>query len=220
MWKTPLSLTVLSAALALVSLPNLASPQKQSRAEAEKVDLHITGEVTRGNTFEQDIGHGLVFRLVPSASYQDLGWQIHLEPKTEPGDGPVEFSSVATPPYHRYNPRFLEASWGNSAQDAVKITRRVFYFVESVDDEHRAEECLNAVTYPTDTSDEEKVRVAAEQAEIRLGRGELRILKSHLERPKPAAPAGTIDSLRFEVDFEFSSGLTMADILAKVARPE
>jgi hypothetical protein len=198
-----------------------SSPQKdQSRAEAEKIDVHIAGEVTRGNIFQQDIGHDLVFRLAPSPGSPDIGWKIEIVPKKDPDDGPVEFSAVATPPYRMYNARYLEASFGNSAKDAVRITPRVFYFVQSVDDEHRSEECLNATTYPTNVSDEEKVRVVEEQNQIRLGKGELRILKSHIGRSKTMTDGGTIDWLRFDVDIEFSSGLTMANILARIARPQ
>jgi hypothetical protein len=204
------------------TLSPLSSSQKehQSRAEAEKIDLHIAGEVTRGKVFQQDIGHDLVFLLAPSPGSSDIGWRIEIVPKKDPDDGPIEFSAVATPPYRMYNARYVEASFGTSAKDAVRITPRVFYFVQSVDNEHRAEECLNVTMYPTNVSDEEKVRVVEEQDQIQLGKGELRILKSRVGRSKTMTDAGTIDYLRFEVDIEFSSGLTMANILARIARPQ
>jgi hypothetical protein len=192
----------------------------QSRAEAEKIDVHIAGEVTRGKIFQQDIGHGLVFRLAPSPGSPDLGWKIEIVPKSDPGDDPIEFSAIATPPYRMYNARYLEVSFGTSAKEAVATTPRVFYFVQSVDDEHRAEECLNAALYPTNVSDEEKVRVVAEQDQIQLGKGELRILKSRIGRSKTLTGEGTIDWVRFDVDLEFSPGLTMANILARIARPQ
>jgi hypothetical protein len=201
--------------------PSPASQEKhQSRAEAEKIDVHIAGEVTRGKIFQQDIGHDLVFRLAPSPGSPDIGWRIEIALKSDPDDGPIEFSAVATPPYRMYNPRYLETSFGNSAKEAVATTPRVFYFVQSVDDEHRAEECLNAAMYPTNVSDEEKVRVAEEQNQIQLGKGELRILKSRIGRSKTLTDAGTIDYIRFEVDLEFSPGLTMANILTRIARPQ
>jgi hypothetical protein len=201
--------------------PSLPSQQKhQSRAEAEKIDVRITGEVTRGKIFQQEIGHDLVFRLAPSAGSPDIGWKIEIAPKKDPDDGPIEFSAVATPPYRIYNPRYLEASFGNSAKDAVKMTPRVFYFVQSIDDEHRAEECLNVTLYPTNVSDEEKVRAVAEQNDIQLGKGELRILKSHIGHGRTISDAGTIDYLRFEVDIELSPGLTMANILSRIAHPQ
>lgn len=194
--------------------------QKESRAEAEKKDFHFIGEVARGKEFAEDIGHDLVFRLGTTPGYTDIGWKIEIVPRTMPEDGPVEFSAVATPPYRSYNPRYLEATYGNTAKMAVGITPRAFYFVESVDDEHYAEECLNAAMYPTNVSDEEKVRVVQEQGHILLGKGELHILKSRIGRGKNPGDAGTIDWLRFSVDIEFASGKTMGDILAVIARPQ
>lgn len=218
----PFILTLL-ALLLPASVPGARgefAEQKHSSAEVERIDVHFTAEVERGKAFEQSIGHDLVFRLALTPGYWDIGWKIQISPKTDPEDGPIEFSAVATPPYRRYNPRFLEASYGNTAKQAVEMTPRVFYFVQSVDDEHRAEECLNAAMYPTNVSDEEKVRVVQEQQQIQLGKGELRILKSRLGHSKTLTDAGTIDWLRFEVDVEFSSGVTMGNILSIVAHPQ
>jgi len=198
----------------------LPAQEKRSRAEAEKIDFHFTGEATLGKVFEQNIGHDLVFRLTTTPGYADIGWKVEIAPKTDPSDGPIEFSAVATPPYRMYNPRYLETSYGNTAKQAVSMTPRIFYFVQSVDDEHRAEECLNAAMYPTNVSDEEKVRVVQEQKEIWLGKGELRILKSKIGRSKALTDTGTINWVRFEVDIEFSPGMTMGDILATIAHPQ
>lgn len=196
----------------------LSSQKHQSRAEAEKVDLHIVGEVSGEKTFEQDIGHDLLFRLVPPEGGDNAGWIIEIVPKSEPDDGSVEFSAIATPPFHAYNERYIATVYGRLAGDVVNLKDREFFFVQSVGDEHRAEEVVNAALYPTSVSDEEKVRVVAEQREIQLGKGELRILKAHVGHK--LNDVGTIDSLRFELNIEFSSGLTMANIIARVAHPQ
>lgn len=197
----------------------LSSSQKhQSRAEAEKVDLHIIGEVSGDKVFEQDIGHGLLFQLVPPEGGGNAGWIVEIVPKAEPDDGPVEFSAIATPPFHTYNERCIATVYGRSAADVVNMKDRKFFFVHSLDDEHRAEEVVNAALYPTNVSDADKVRIVAEQREIQLGQGELRILKARVGHK--ISDFGTIDWLRFELDIEFSSGVTMANIIARVARPE
>jgi len=190
----------------------------QSHAEAEKVDLHIAGEVSGDKTFEQDIGHALLFRLVPAQGGDNAGWIIEIAPKAQPDDGPVEFSAIATPPYHAYSERCIATVYGRSAGDVVNLKERQFFFVNSIDDEHRAEEVVNATLYPTNVSDADRVRIVAEQREIQLGKGELRILKAHVGHK--LNDLGTIDWLRFELDIEFSSGLTMANIIARVARPQ
>jgi hypothetical protein len=210
--------TVICLGFPAFHLGTLASAQKhQSPAEAERIDLHIASEVSPGKNFEQDIGHDLLFRLEPPSDSADTGWIIEIVPKSEPDDGPIEFSGIATPPYRTYNDRYIATVYGRSATEVVNLKYRTFFFVQSIDDEHRAEEVVNVALYPTNASDEEKVRAAGEQSQIRLGKGELRILKSRTGR---RSDVGTIDWLRFEVDIEFSPGLTMANIIARVAHPQ
>lgn len=196
-----------------------ASQKHQSRAESEKVDFHITGEVSNGKAFQQDIGHDLLFRLVPPSNGENAGWLIEIVPKSYPDDDPIEFSTIATPPYNAYNERCIATVYGRAANEAVNLKDRTFFFVELTDDEHRAEEVVNAALYPTNVSDEERVRVAAEQPQIHLGKGELHILKSRINRGRSINDAGTIDWMRFDVNIEFSTGLTMANIIARVAHP-
>jgi hypothetical protein len=194
--------------------------KKRSRAQHEEADFRIAGEVTRGNAFQQDIGRGLVFQLAPPSNAPDAGWVIEIVPKTKPASGAIEFSSVATPPYHTYNDRIIVPAYGRSTSDVLHLKNRTFFFVDSVNDEHRAEEVVNAAYYPTDLSDQDRVRVAAEEHQIQISQGELHILKAHTSHSKiPGAP-DSIDSIRFELDIEFSPGLTMADILARVIRPQ
>jgi hypothetical protein len=193
--------------------------KKRSGAH-EEADFQITGEVTRGNAFQQDIGRGLMFQLAPPSNAPDAGWVIEIVPKTQPAGGAVEFSSIATPPYHTYNDRIIVPAYGRSASDVLNLKKRTFFFVDSVNDEHRAEEVVNAAYYPTDLSDQDRVRVAAEEHGIQISQGQLHILKAHTSRGKiPGAP-DRIDSIRFELEIEFSPGLTMADIVARVIRPQ
>lgn len=215
----PVSGSVVRNTVSARSSPSGLS-QKRSRAEAEKIDLHFTGEVSNGHAFEYNMGQGLVFRLVPPANATDTGWIIEVFPKPEPDDGPVELSAIATPPYHVYNARILATLYGRSANEIVQLKDRTFFFVRSIDDEHRAEEVVNAAFYPTDLSDQEKVRIAAEKHEIQVSRGAFRIVKAHTGRARNLNDLGQINSIRFEVNIQFSPGLTMADIIARVARPQ
>jgi hypothetical protein len=219
-WTLVLAISTFVSASTLGGALETRQPQKhESRADLEKFDLHISGEVSAGKIFEQDIGHGLLFRLAPPSNDANAGWLIEIVPKTE-SDGPIEFSSIATPPYHAYNERDIAAVYGRVASDVVALKDRTFFFVQSEEDEHRAEEVVNAALYPTSISDEERIRVAGEKTQIQVGKGEFRILKSHLNHGRSLNDAGTIEWLRFELNIEFSSGLTMADIIARVARQQ
>ncbi|MGH9733388.1 MAG: hypothetical protein ACRD8A_02200 [Candidatus Acidiferrales bacterium] len=194
--------------------------KKDTRAEAEKVDFHITGEIVHGKTFVQSIGHGLVFELVPPSNAPDAGWVIEIAPAEQRDGDTLEFSQIATPPYHAYNDRIIVPAYGRSAADVVNRKDRTFFFVDSVDDEHRAEEVVNAAYYPTDISDEQRVRAVGEAKDIQVSKGELHVLKAHTSRSQTFGGPGNVDSIRFEVDITFSPGLTMADILARVVQPQ
>ena len=194
--------------------------KKNGRAEAEQVDFHMTGEITQGKTFAQNIGHGLVFELVPPSNAPNAGWIIEIVPAEQPSGNAVEFSQIATPPYHTYNDRIIVPAYGRSAADVANLKDRTFFFVDSVDDEHRAEEVVNATYYPGDISDEARVRAVAEEKEIQVSKGELHLLKTHTTRSETFGGPGNIDRIRFELEIEFSPGLTMADIVARVVRPQ
>jgi len=202
--------------------PAIAAPQDQpppasasaqaSAAEANK--LHFTGEATRGQPFTKDVGHNMFFRLTPATSEEGGGWVIEMLPPYEPGPGdPIEFSAIATPPYHSYNDRYIAAAFGYSVKEALQSPLRKFNFVLSVDDEHRADEVVNAALYPSTIGESERARVAAESAALMLGVGRLRLLKSKVVSGKDASP-DVISWIRFEVDLDFAAGLTLQEVLA------
>jgi hypothetical protein len=175
--------------------------------------LHFTGEVMRGQIYEHDVGHGFVFRLTPAVSDLGGGWVIGILPTVEPADESLEFVEVATPPYHGYNDRYLAGAEGYSAHEAIQQTIRKFYFVQSVSDQHIASDVVNAALYPSSVSEEERNRIDTEAASLNLGSGELRILKSRMNPPKAGEPE-TIAWVKFEVEVNFSPGITLKSVLA------
>jgi len=198
-----------NASLSQTAAPASASPSSPSDPE----DVRFTGEVVRGQPFELDIGHDMVFRLTPAVADEGGGWVIQILPPAEPNDEVIEFSEIATPPYHSYNERYLAAAFGYSAREAVQVTTRKFYFVESVTDEHLANEVVNAMLYPSTVTEAEKSRIAEESAAIRLGSGQLRIVHSRITPGKDGVP-DTIAWVKFEAAVNFSSGLTLQELLA------
>jgi hypothetical protein len=213
------SIALVACSLLLVASavnPRSAHAQDESvakRAEAEAADVRFSGEVFAGKPFVHDIGHGLVFGLQPLTGDGGGGWVIEIVPKVQAPDDPVEFSEIATPPYHFYNDRYLAAAYGYSAKEACQMTTRKFNFVTSVADEDKANDVVNAALYPSTTSDDEKARIARESAGVQLGHGEFHISHSHVTLGKGDTP-DSIDVLKFEVVLNFSSGLTLAQVLA------
>jgi hypothetical protein len=207
-----------ASALLLATLGNLRPTRAQDQSAAERAkfessEVRFTGEVFAGKRFVYDIGHGLVFGLQPLTGDGGGGWVIEIVPKVQAPDDPVEFSEIATPPYHFYNDRYLAAAYGYSAKEAVQMTTRKFNFVLSVADEDKANDVVNAMLYPSAISDDEKARIARESTSVQLGHGEFHMTHSHVTLGKGDTP-DSIDMLKFEVVVNFSSGLTLAHVLA------
>lgn len=199
----------------------LAQPQTAGKpaegaaapATADPAEVRFTGEIVRGQIYEHDVGHNLIFRLTPAVSDEGGGWVIGMLPAVEPPDEPLEFVEVATPPYHGYNDRYVAATAGYSSREAVQITTRHFYFVQSVHDQHVASEVVNAQLYPSSVSDDERSRIGLESAGLSLGSGEFRILHSRVNPAKGGEPE-TIASVQFAVTLKFSTGITLQQVLA------
>ncbi|HXA77004.1 MAG TPA: hypothetical protein VNV41_07700 [Candidatus Acidoferrales bacterium] len=190
-----------------------SAPASAPSSPSDSEELRFTGEVMHEQPFTRDVGHNLTFRLTPATADEGGGWVIEMLPPVEPSDDPIEFSAIATPPYHSYNDRYLAAAFGYSAKEAVEFTTRKFNFVQSVTDEHRADEVVNAALYPSTVGDSEKARIAAEAAALKLGTGQLHIVHSRVTQGKAGSP-DTIAWVKFEVVLSFSSGLTLQQVLA------
>jgi hypothetical protein len=203
--------------LLIIALPSGAIAQQTPKIPSI---IEFTGEVTRGTSFVHDIGHGLLFRLTKTPGAPDMGWEIEIAPgpivnpsTNAPATGEYEeFSGIVTPPYHFYNERYLETSYGTKAEEAVGITPREFNFVESVADSKAAYDVVESVlSSPTFPEKSEALAIAA--AKIPIGTGELQILDSHITPGKDASDMGTIESVKFKVTLRLDSSQTLKDVL-------
>ena len=189
------------------------STAQVSSHDEQKAALKFAGDGGRGKKFEHDIGHGLVFQLTPDADAPDTGWTIEIVPKSRGSSNEDEFSAIATPPYHFFNLRYLDTSYGTTAKESVGISPRRFNFVQSAEDARAALEIVNSEIYPNHASRQELDRLARRAAKIQLGTAELSILDSRTTPGKNGGDTGTIDWLKFEVEIRFSTGLTLAEVL-------
>jgi len=198
--------------------PASSAPDSQASSTADSQEVRFSGEVARDQAFTRDVGHNLTFRLTPATSDEGGGWVIEMLPPVEPSDDPIEFAAIATPPYHAYNDRYVAAAFGYSAKEALQATTRRFNFVQSVTDEHLADEVVNAALYPSTVPEADKSRIAAEAAALKLGTGQLRILRSRITPGKDGSP-DSISWVKFEVVLNFSSGLTLQQVLGPKLTP-
>jgi hypothetical protein len=201
------------AFFASLSQPGQNAPPTATAPSTDVAELRFDGEVARGQSFTRDVGHNLTFRLTPATSDEGGGWVIEILPPVEPAGDPIEFAAIATPPYHAYNDRYIAAAFGYSTKEALQSPLRKFNFVQSIDDEQRASEVVNAALYPSTIGEADKPRIAAEAAALMLGTGQLRIVKSRITPGKDGAP-DVIASVKFEVVLNFAPGLTLQQVLA------
>jgi len=214
------SLIAIILAIGLATSPsqNHHKP-KPAQSVITEPDLVFEGEIERGKTYIHDIGHDLQFRLDVAADGDYAGWDIGITPKAQPSDGAIEFSAIATPPYHNFNERYIETIYNFTAKEILEMSPRTFNFVLSVDDEHRAEEVVNAMLYPNSVSDDDKQRIAMSSSNIQLGTGEMAIQKFRVTSAKDPLYPGSIEYIKFEVKLKFPPVLTMAQVLAPVETP-
>jgi hypothetical protein len=206
------TLFLLFSAIAAAQSGSQSTAQVPSHDEQKGV-LKFTGEVERGKKFARDIGHGLIFQLAPDVDGPDTGWTTEIVPKSRGSSGVDEFSAIAIPPYHFFNLRYLDTSYGTTAKESVGISPRTFNFVQSAEDARAALGIVNSEIYPNHASRQELDRLARRAAKIQLGTGELSILDSRTTPGKNEGDTGTIDWLKFELEIRFSTGLTLAEVL-------
>jgi hypothetical protein len=221
------SATALCIALALGASAAPAPAESPAQVQAApqtvplprtKPDLVIKGEVSGEDSFEREIGRGLIFRLVRSPESFGKGWDIQIVPKDAAGGFP-EYAAVATPPYHLYKPTYLNASYGVTARQAIAMNPRQFQFVESPEASQAASVVVQTVVYSLDWHAQEK-QLAQEASKIPVGIGEFRVLDSRISPGKNHEDLGSIDQLKFEARIWLASGITLREVLFGKENPE
>lgn len=183
-------------------------------------DIVFEGEVERGKSYDHPIEHGhdiergLMFHLDPDADVGS-GWNIEIVKKGDVSDDRNDFVAVATPPYHFFNQRYLSTAYDYTAKDAVALTPRHFYFVESLADYKIADHEVNINIYPNHAISDEIDDADDQARKVHVGRGELLILESRITPATDRDDRGTIDWIKFEVRLTFHTGLTFRRVFLR-----
>jgi hypothetical protein len=177
-------------------------------AASQDRSVTIVGEVTEGQTFRKSIGHGLDFVLMPSSWGDDItGWTLEVSPQGKPTDPECDdFLWVVTPPYHFQNIRYLDTSYGTTAQEAVRVSPREFNFVLNCVDFKTESKRVDLVIYGSDASEKEVDEARAKLGSSPLGKGRLWIMDSKITPGHDSGPAqdlGAIHWIKFKVEIEF-----------------
>ncbi len=190
----------MGATVGLVVLLTLLFPLDRASARAEGKGcntIRFGGEVVKNQLFEREVGRGLLFRLHPSRASNPPGWTIELRSRANPDN---DFLWVATPPYRFMNPRYLDTSYGYSAQQAVQMSERAFNFVLNDADYEKMTEAVRKLLWPYNHSEAELAEAEKVLEETPTGSGRLHILDARLGGEDETNGRGWIENLRFEVE--------------------
>lgn len=183
-----------------------------SRAECSP--LKFQGQISRGGDFETPVSLGLLFRLRAGKDPLIDGWTIEIRSRTLP-EPHNEFSWVATPPYRSWNPRYIQNSYGWTAQQAVEMNEREFSFVLNDADFEKTVKATRVRLWPSGHSAEEIALADRVWVQVKVGGGKLTILESKLGPVDAKNDRGTIEWIRFKVELCIPS----QDLLAMPAHP-
>lgn len=162
-------------------------------------DTVITGRIESGEAFEAPFGAGLVFRLDPEVSPKNpQGWTIRITPAAQPEP---DYSMVATPPYRFSNPRYLDTSYGITAEAALLWTPRQFGYVATQAGYEAAREAIGVLLWPAGHTEAEIADANTALSDLRTHRGGLWIEDGAITPPDADHPGGTIAWIQFRVEF-------------------
>lgn len=192
---------------AVLWLPFIASLNLSAGSQDRAITF--AGEVSQGEAFWKSIGHGLDFVLTPSSAERGAisGWTMEVSPQGRPADPQcTDFVWVVTPPYRFQNARYLDTSYGTTAQDAVRASPREFNFVLSCADFKTERERLDRVLSPYMYSKKDVDEALAKLGSSPVGKGRLWIEDYRIAPGQKSAAGvdlGVIRWIGFKVEIKF-----------------
>lgn len=157
----------------------------------------FSGKISKGEVFEQALKDGLLFRLVPNSAGNPPGWVIMVTPKDRSRD---DYVWVVTPPYRYWNPRYVDISYGMTAEEAVKMTPRDFSFVTNETDYKTADEAVNIVLWPAPFTKKEVEEATGKLEAVPKSKGTFTIVDASLSTGTDGNQE--IQSLDFKVELD------------------
>jgi hypothetical protein len=170
----------------------------QEDAAWQCADTVIFGRVDQGESFSASFAEGLVVRLEPEVfSANPQGWTLSVTPES---DSLADYSFAATPPYRFWNARYLDTSYGVSAEAALSMSRRDFRYLVTASDHEIGLESVATVLWPGESSDAEVERARERLEELVTGDGTLWIEDGSSSSPDAANPLGLIEWMSFRIE--------------------
>lgn len=175
---------------------------------AQEHTVRFSGELTKRQNYRKEFGPDLAFALEPNHSDPGgiSGWTIKVQPRGDHPSDCDDFAWVVMPPYRSYNPRYLDTSYGTTAEEAMKFSPREFKFVLNCSDYKAEKERVEKILWPANYSSEEVEEALEKLGIVPQGNGLLWI-RDYKISPAPKTVGdknlGQIDWIRFDVEIHY-----------------
>jgi len=161
--------------------------------------IQFQGHITKGQQFQEDIGHGLVFQLTPDED----GWSIDIFPQGGHGANDYSLTDIATPPFHGITSVQLEGWHFRNARNTgpndgsvnAPQEERDFQFVMNEADARTVADAIDQY---------EEGKTPDFSPDVSFGHGKLVVRALTLGNLVPGLQAW-IESMDFSVSLEFPS---------------
>lgn len=170
--------------------------QALSQSDPNCSDEVLYGYVTRGDTFDVAITDNVRFRLSPSTAPNPEGWTLQVTGN----DRSRDYLMVATPPYRFGNPRYLDTSYGTTAEAALAWSPRTFQFVLNDADFDTMHAAVGTLLWPADHDPLEIERAGRTIESVHKGSGTFAILDAVSSPADENHPLGRIERVTFKVE--------------------
>jgi hypothetical protein len=199
---TPVRTLRFLALFSLLFRPGIGSGKPHPLPE---LSIRLHGEVHRSEKFEQEIGHGLTFRLVPD----EFGWNIEVGPQ----NGTDDYMDCVNGPLRGITPYQIEGwlfrnddnTGPRKSSELVAFgirEKREFQFVLTAADEAKACADLDKIERIYDQKDGARIGATNRFDTYAGGDGSVTITSMTLGNLRPGAQAW-IESMRFDATFSF-----------------
>jgi hypothetical protein len=172
-------------------------------AQAASAIAYFSGEVNRGQKFEKSFAPNTIFRLEPYAG-NDSGWSIRIVPGADAASQAIDCIGAIEEPAHGDTKLAIDLP-ADSGAETASWKKRDFSFVGNAADCKTAWQLMNDANYGTNLSDKEREEASAKLGKIPTQHATFRILETVVGPRTASNEKGTIERLKFEVEFAASA---------------
>ncbi len=175
-----------------------------SAAAASSVEpaTHFTANIIRNEEFQKIFAPKMMFRLEPYAG-NDSGWSIRIAPISDSGGPAIDCIGAVETPLHGDTKIEIEPPQNGATQNPA-WKRREFNYVATASDCKTAWTLMNNANYNSKLSDKEREEASTKLEQLATRHAVFTVLDTRFGPATPQNERGTIEWLKFDVDWSGS----------------